>query len=146
MTIEAVMALVTGRLTGDAYFSQAGHKVPVTDAGDKDLQSKYAEQTGRLKVHVLVQCMGVNELLGESPKPAASTLKVVCMVRENYAVNRGAGGTGKTAQAVAQKILELFWLWPVPGAGGCVQVKDLQGMTDDKVSGWDVELAVPWCP
>lgn len=143
MTLEELAELIIGRLTDDAYFAEAGKVVPVTDAADKDLLAKYASKVGSMKVHVLLQVTGVPKLESEAPVPHAQC-GMVLQIRENWAVNRGAGGTGKTAQAVAQKILQLLWLWPVPGSGGVVKVTGMDGLTDEKVSAWDVTVAVPW--
>lgn len=143
--IETIHNDVAGYLAADAYFAD----VPVlniakgvTASDIEQALGAFNEKSGKAGAAVLVFMP-----TARAPKPnnagPALDLQLEVRVFEMPIVNRATGGTGKTAEAIAARVMQLLHHWS-PGAGAIVsEPAAMQPVMQDDTVAYSLFFGVP---
>lgn len=142
--IETLQSDILGRLLSDSYFSDV-YVASITrgdlDSDEMEHLATTNEKSGKSGVFVGVQMPTAD---GEKPNLPGPLLGVAATVRvmESPAMNRAVGGTGKTAEQIAARVLQLLHHWSPNGArfliAGTDALKPVD--TDDGVVSYDARV------
>ncbi len=132
---------VIGRMAGDPFFDTLliiHEEKGVTDSEVEEALGGDRETSGKLSGLVIIVYLPDLE-----PKPAQSGpqyyIRIVVRIIELPRLNRAAGGTGKRAQTVQQKIDQLFHQWVI--GNRCVAVEKAERYNDGEGGvGFDTTL------